>query len=176
VQGVCSSRLALSHLQFAELWLSPSDAGLLLVAAYEDGRVRIMSSSYPRLGHDTSSWPCLYSFAVPKSATQHAGQCGKRCITLSWQPQPHAQQLFLAVATSNAVSVWCFDQCASCTLSCLHLGLQQPMQTLPRACMLSTVCPCAKGSAHTSVLLVRLYTSVSVHESALTPSLFDCSP
>lgn len=90
---------------------APCDAGLLLVAAHEDGQVRISSCSEPRLGHEASSWPCLYSLTTRTATLNPTDSSSKKCIDLSWQPRPHAQQPFLAVASSTAVSVWCYDQC-----------------------------------------------------------------
>lgn len=124
------------------LAFAPCDAGLLLVAGHEDGKVRITSCSEPGLGHEASSWPCLYSLAM--NDAQPAEPSNKACIGVSWQPRPHAQQPFLAVATSTAVSVWCYDQCAShmhlhastISFSCTEIG--------PRAahCVPSSVYMC----------------------------------
>jgi hypothetical protein len=98
------------------LAFAPCDAGLMMVVAHEDGKVRIASCSEPHLGHEATSWPYLYLLTTSKAARHPSDQAGKRCTGVSWQPRPHAQQPFLAVATSAAISVWCFDQCVFHTL------------------------------------------------------------
>lgn len=110
------------------LAFAPCDAGLLLVAGHDDGKVRIASCSEPSLGHEASSWPCLYSLET-KTALQPAEQPSKACVAVSWQPRPHAQQPFLAVASSTAVSVWCYDQCASYFCLRIRLACTNPLQS-----------------------------------------------
>lgn len=110
---------------------APPVMGLCLAVIHDNGVGHICPCAKPGLPHQASSWQNTYTIRPQLGRTygDHASESmtGERCVGLSWQPQMHVQQPFLAVATQSCVSLWCFERCAQSMCqnhapSCLELG------------------------------------------------------
>eukprot|EP00892_Ulva_mutabilis_P010989 jgi/Ulvmu1/8262/UM041_0073.1 len=109
--GTLSYKRRVTDMAFA-----PPVMGLCLAVIHFNGHAHVCPCAKPGLPHDPLSWQNTYTIQpsrpikVSIASTYAHTSSEDQCVGLTWQPQMHAQQPFLAIATQSCVSVWCFER------------------------------------------------------------------